>query len=209
MDQHQPSGRTQLVERAFRLEWLTAGWMTIEAAVAIGAGIAAHSLTLIAFGIDSIIELVSAGVLLWRLAVEIKHGEEFSEATERLASRIGGALLIFLTLYVVASAGWSLWNRTGQEFSTAGLIVAVLAIPVMYLLAKAKLRIADQIGSRALRADAIESVTCGYLSLVVVVGLLAELALNAWWIDSVSALALIPFLVKEAREAWESEEESE
>lgn len=205
MDQHQLNGRAQLVEQAFRLEWLTAGWMMIEAAVAIGAGIVAHSLTLIAFGIDSIIELLSAVVLLWRLAVEIKHGKEFSEATERFASKIGGALLLLLTVYVVASAGWGLWSRTGQVFSTAGLIVAALAIPVMYLLAKAKLRIADQIGSRALRADAIESVTCGYLSLVVVVGLLAELALNAWWIDSVSALALVPFLVKEAREAWESE----
>lgn len=191
------------------MEWLTAGWMAIEAAVAIGSGMAAHSLTLIAFGADSIFELLSAAVLLWRLAVEMKHGEGFSEATERLASKIGGVLLFLLTLYVTASAAWSLWNRQGQEFSTAGLAIAVVAIPAMFLLAKAKLRIADQIESRALRADAIESVTCGYLSLVVVVGLLAELILRAWWIDAASALALVPFLVKEAREAWEDEANSE
>lgn len=209
MDQHQLRGRDRLVRRAFRLEWLTAGWMAIEAAVAIGSGMAAHSLTLIAFGADSIIELLSAAVLLWRLAVEMKHGEGISEATERLASKIGGVLLFLLTLYVTASAAWSLWNRQGQEFSTAGLAIAVVAIPAMFLLAKAKLRIADQIESRALRADAIESVTCGYLSLVVVVGLLAELILRAWWIDAASALALVPFLVKEAREAWEDEANSE
>ena len=191
------------------MEWLTAGWMAIEAAVAIGSGMAAHSLTLIAFGADSIIELLSAAVLLWRLAVEMKHGEGISEATERLASKIGGVLLFLLTLYVTASAAWSLWNRQGQEFSTAGLAIAVVAIPAMFLLAKAKLRIADQIESRALRADAIESVTCGYLSLVVVIGLLAELILRAWWIDAASALALVPFLVKEAREAWDDEANSE
>lgn len=205
MDQQRLRDRDRLVRQAFRLEWLTAGWMAVEAAVAIGSGVAARSLTLIAFGADSIVELLSAAVLLWRLAVEIRHGEAFSEAAERLASKIGGALLFLLMLYVIASAAWSLWNRQGQEYSAAGLAIAVAAIPAMLLLARAKLRIADEIGSRALRADAIESVTCGYLSLVVVGGLLAQLLLKAWWIDAVSALCLLPFLVKETREAWKDE----
>src|SRR5215470_14015694 len=88
-----PATRPDLVRRAFRLEWFTAGWMLIEAAVAIGSGIAAHSLSLIAFGADSLIELASAGVLLWRLDVELRRGVEFSEKVESRASRIGGALL--------------------------------------------------------------------------------------------------------------------
>jgi hypothetical protein len=81
--------RGDLVSRALRLEWLTLGWMAIEAAVAIGSGIAAHSLTLIAFGADSVIELASAGVLIWRLTAESRHGEAFIEAIERRAARIG------------------------------------------------------------------------------------------------------------------------
>ena len=197
--------REELITRALRLERITVGWMLVETAVAIGSGIAAHSLTLIAFGADSVIELLSACLLLWRLRVELRDGEEFSEATERVAARVGAILLIALTIYVVLSAAWGLWRGAGQEFSVAGLILAAAAVPVMYALAKAKLRIAGTIGSAALRADAAESIACCYLSGVVVIGLLAQWLIGAWWIDGISALALTPFLIKEAREAWEGE----
>ncbi len=150
------AARSKLICRAFCLEWITAAWMLIEAAVAIGSGVAAHSLSLIAFGADSLIELASAGVLLWRLNVEIRHGADFPENIEHRASRIGGALLFTLAAYVVVSAGFGLWVREGQKFSTAGLVLAVLAIPIMWWLARAKMRVADQIGSRALRTDAVE-----------------------------------------------------
>jgi divalent metal cation (Fe/Co/Zn/Cd) transporter len=180
--------------------------MLIEAAVAIGAGLVAHSLSLIAFGADSLIELASAGVLLWRLDLEMRQGVEFPESVEQRASRIGGVLLFVLAAYVVVSAAYGLWVREGQEFSTPGLILAVPAIPVMWWLAKAKMRVADQIGSRALRADAVESITCGYLSGVVVLGLIAQLLMPGWWwIDSVTSLAIVVLLVKEGREAWEDE----
>jgi len=195
--------RSDLVRRAFRLEWFTAGWMLIEAAVAIGSGVAAHSLSLIAFGADSLIELSSAGVLLWRLDVEMRRGAEFPESIEQRATRIGGALLFVLAAYVVVSAAYGLWVREGQEFSTPGLALAVLAIPVMWWLARAKMRVADQIGSRALRADAVESITCGYLSGVVVLGLIAQLLMPGWWwLDSITSLAIVVLLVKEGREAW-------
>src|SRR6201993_2679507 len=95
------TARPDLVRRAFRLEWLTAAWMAVEAAVAIGSGIAARRLSLIAFGADSLIELASAGVLLWRLHVEISQGAEFPERIEQRASQIGGALLFVLAAYVV------------------------------------------------------------------------------------------------------------
>src|ERR1700693_2255112 len=181
--------RTDLVRRAFRLEWLTAAWMVIEAAVAIGAGLAAHSLSLIAFGADSLIELASAGVLLWRLDVEMRLGADFPESVEHRASRIGGVLLFALAAYVVVSAAYGLWVRQGQEFSMPGLILAVLAIPIMSWLARAKMRVAEQIDSRALRADAVESITCGYLSGIVVLGLIAQLFMPGWWwVDSVTSL---------------------
>jgi hypothetical protein len=131
--------RTALIREAFRLEYITLAWMTVEAAVAIGSGVAAGSLTLMAFGIDSLIELASAAVLVWRLNVELRHGQAFAETAERTASRIGGALLFALAAYVVAAAGWKLWMREGAEFSLPGLIITVLAIPVMYFLARRKL----------------------------------------------------------------------
>ena len=106
----------------------------------------------------------------------------------------------------VASAAWSLWHGEGEEFSTVGLIVTIIAIPVMWWLSRSKLAIAEKIGSGALRADAIESVTCGYLAFVVLVGLVAQLVFNAWWVDGITSLAIVYFLVKEGREAWEGEE---
>jgi len=196
------SERLALIHEAFRLEWFTIGWMTVEAFVAIAAGLTASSLVLLAFGLDSVIELASAGVLMWRLSVELRYGQTFSEGAERVASRIGGTLLFLLATYVTAGAVWNLWERTGQEFSWPGFIVAVVAIPAMRYLAQRKIAIAQKIGSRALRADAIEAVTCGWLSFVVVITLAAQWLLGAWWIDSVGSLAIVWFLVKEGREAW-------
>ncbi|MFN2461004.1 MAG: cation transporter, partial [Candidatus Velthaea sp.] len=195
-----------LLARAYGLERLTVGWMLVEATVALWSGIAAHSITLIAFGADSVIELISAFVLIWRLDVEVRRGAEFSPAAEERARKIGGILLCALALYVVLSAAWSLWTRTGETFSPAGLVVALVAIPAMYALANAKIRVADKLSSRAMRADAAESLTCGYLSAVVVVGLLADFFFRAWWVDAATSLAIVFFLLKEAREAWSGED---
>jgi divalent metal cation (Fe/Co/Zn/Cd) transporter len=197
----QSSDRQALIREAFRLEWLTIGWMTIEAIVAIGAGLAAGSLVLMAFGLDSVIELASAGVLIWRLSVEFRQGERFSQDVERTASRIAGALLLALAVYVTVAALWSLWARTGESFSWPGLLVALAAIPSMRYLAGRKIAVAEKLGSRALRADAMEAVTCGWLSFVVVISLGAQWAFGAWWIDGVASLAIVWLLVKEGREA--------
>jgi divalent metal cation (Fe/Co/Zn/Cd) transporter len=180
--------------------------MTVEAVIAIAAGVTAGSLVLIAFGLDSVIELASAGVLMWRLSVELRHGQVFSERAERAASRIGGALLFLLAAYVTAAAVWHLWKGSGEEFSWPGFIVALVAIPAMRYLARRKIAIAEQIGSRALRADAMEAVTCGWLSFVVVVSLTVQWLVGAWWIDGVGSLAIVWFLVKEGREAWSGAE---
>ena len=198
--------RANLIRQAFRLEYLTFAWMIVEATVGIGAGLAAGSLVLTAFGIDSLIEMASAGVLLWRLTVELRHGETFAESAERLASRIGGALLFALAFYVVASAAWKLWTQTGGEFSMSGLLLSVGAIPIMYVLSRRKLDMSAALRSRALRADAIESLTCGWLAFVVVAALAAQWALGAWWVDPVASLAVVWLLVREGREAWSGEE---
>jgi divalent metal cation (Fe/Co/Zn/Cd) transporter len=199
--------RLALVARAFRLEWLTIGWLSIEAAAGIGAGLAAGSVTLLAFGADGVIELASAAVLIWRLKTEIERGEAFSEAVERRAARIAGGLLFALVAYLVASAGWSLATRSGQQLSPLGFAVTSAALPVMILLSRAKSGIADRIGSRALRADAVESMACAYLSAVVLTGLVAQWLFDAWWIDGITALALVPLLVREGWEAWRGEDD--
>ena len=194
--------REPLIREAFRLEWLTIGFVTIEAILAIAAGIAAGSLVLIAFGLDSVIELASAGVLMWRLSVELHRGQRFSENAERIASRVGGGLLFALAAYITIASLWRLWTGVGEELSWLGFLVALIAIPVMRYLAGRKIAIAEKIGSRALRADAMEAVTCGWLSFVVVVSLAVQWLIGAWWIDSVGSLAIVYFLAKEGYEAW-------
>lgn len=196
------SERLSLIQQAFRVEYLTLGWMIIEFVVAIESGIAARSLVLIAFGIDSLIEIASAAVLIWRLNVELRHGTSFAESSERTASRIAGALLFALAAYVVTAAAWNLWMQEGAEFSLPGLIVSALAIPIMYFLSRRKLALANQLGSRTLRADAIESITCGWLAFVVLASLAAQSLVGAWWIDPVASLAIVWLLVREGREAW-------
>jgi divalent metal cation (Fe/Co/Zn/Cd) transporter len=198
--------RAALIRRAFRLEYTTVAWMVVEAVVAISAGAQAASVSLLAFGIDSVIELASAGVLIWRLTVELRHGQAFAESAERMASRVAGGLLFALAAYVVIAAGWKLWTQTGQTFSWPGLVVTLLAMPVMYVLARQKITVAKALGSRAMRADATESVTCGWLSLVVVLGLIVQGFTDAWWVDSVTSLGILWFLIKEGRVAWSGED---
>jgi divalent metal cation (Fe/Co/Zn/Cd) transporter len=196
------AARASLIRRAFALEGATIAWMLIEAGVAIGAGVAAGSILLLAFGLDSVIELISAGVLIWRLSVELRHGRAFSETAERRAARIAGALLFALAVYVVASAAWSLWTAHRPDASPLGLAVTILAIPLMYLLARRKIAVAEALGSRAMRADAVESITCGYLAAIVLVGLIADLLTGWRWVDPVASLGIVWFLIKEGREAW-------
>ena len=198
--------REALIRDAFRLEWLTIGWMSVEAVVALASGVAVGSLVLVAFELDSVIELASAGAFVWRLTVQLRRGQAFSENAERLASKIAGGLLFALAAYVTIAALWSLWTQQEEAFSWSGFIVALAAIPSMRYLARRKIAIADKIHSRALRADAMEAITCGWLSAVVVVSLAAQWAFGAWWIDGVGSLAIVWLLVKEGREAWSNSE---
>lgn len=191
-----------------RLEAVSIVWMVAEAAVSVGAGIAAGSLLLVAFGVDSVIEMISAILLFWRLrrqALGLLPDEEAIEALERKVARVAGFLLYALSVYVVAQAVYGLTHRRQAETSWTGIAVAVIAAFGMPLLARAKIRVADAIGSRALRADAMETFTCGYLSWALLAGLAANALLHWWWLDSAAALAVVPLLIKEAREALTGE----
>jgi divalent metal cation (Fe/Co/Zn/Cd) transporter len=192
------------------LTYITLGWMTIEGAASLLLGWASKSLLLEAFGIDSVIELFSAGVLLWRLRVEASGtaDETRVEAVERRASKWVGYTLYFLVLYVVFNSAYGLFlahRVTDTHESAWGILIGLVAKIGMPILAGYKLKVAARLNSRALRADAIEAIMCGYLSIVLMVGLAATRILGWWWLDSVAALALIPFLIKEARSATRGE----
>ena len=136
------------VRRAIGLEWITLAWMTIEGAVALFAGFAAHSVSVTAFGLDSLIELVSGGVLMWRLRTEVRMGASFPARVEHLAHRVAGALLMLLAAYVIVAAALSLYHREGQEFTYLGAAVCTAAIAIMFPLARSKREVADRIGDK-------------------------------------------------------------
>jgi len=192
------------IRTALRLEALTLGWMMVEAALSIGAGLAARSLLLFAFGADSVIELISACVLFNQLLHELRAAPELAasvQARKRRASRIAGYLLYLLSLYVVTDAVYGLIQGRHASTSWIGMGVAGIAAVGMPLLARAKLRVADQISNAALRADAMEAICCGYLSWALLIGLGANALFHWWWLDAAAAIAIVPLLLKGAREA--------
>ena len=202
--------RSDDVRLALLLTYITLGWMTIEGAASLLLGWASKSLLLEAFGFDSIIELFSASVLLWRLRIEASgHADEARvEAVEHRASRLVGYTLYFLVAYVVFNSAYGIFiahRVTDTHESAWGILIGLVAKIGMPILAGYKLKVAARLNSRALRADAIEAIVCGYLSIVLMVGLAATRILGWWWLDSMAALALIPFLIKEARAAIQGE----
>src|SRR5438876_7558445 len=202
--------RADAVRLALLLTYITLGWMTIEGAASLLLGWASKSLLLQAFGIDSVIELFSAAVLLWRLRIEASGTatSEHVNYVERRAARLIGYSLYALVAYVILNSGYGLFiakRITDTHESVWGILIGLVAKIGMPILAAYKLKVAAHLNSRALRADAIESITCGYLSIVLMIGLAATWLLGWWWLDSVAALGLIPFLVREARAAISGE----
>lgn len=195
---------------ALWLTYITIGWMTVEGAASLLLGWASKSLLLEAFGIDSLVELFSGGVLWWRLRVEASGSASaaHAEAVERRAARYVGYSLYALVAYVALNSGYGLFlakRITDTEESVWGVLIGLVAKIGMPILAGYKLKVAARLNSRALRADAVESITCGYLSIVLILGLVATRLFGWWWLDSVAALALIPFLIEEARAAISGE----
>ena len=181
--------------------------MVIEGASALWLGAKSKSLLLEGFGLDSVIELVSAGVLLWRLQIEASEQASAArvEAVERSAARIVGYTLYGLAGFILLNSAYGLFvahRSADTRESVWGIAIGLIAKIGMPILAGWKLKVAARLGSKALRADAMEAITCGYLSVVLIIGLaVTRLLPDLWWLDSIAALALIPLLLKEGREA--------
>ncbi|MBV9615120.1 MAG: cation transporter [Ktedonobacteraceae bacterium] len=196
------SPRESNVRLGIWIELVTIVWMTIEACVAITLGFAIHSVSLQGFGLDSVVELIAGSILLWRLLVEQRgSSSERIEHAERWASWVTAISLFVLAVYIVGDSAFTFLTRTRPESSWWGIGLAVVAAIVMPLLWQSKLRVARRIGSAALKADAACSVTCAYMSLTLLVGLLLNRLFGWWWADPLAALALVYFLIREGREA--------
>jgi divalent metal cation (Fe/Co/Zn/Cd) transporter len=196
------ANRAIQVRTGVRIEIFTVIWMVVEAAVSIGAGILAGSALLIAFGLDSVIELVSGAILLWRLLVEARGDDaEHIERAERRAAWVVFVALALLCLYVLGTSLYGLVTHARPEGSPMGIAISAAAVLVMPWLWFTKRRIATRIDSGALRGDAASSLTCGYMAGVVLVGVLLNTLFLWWWAEDIAALVFLFFLVAETREA--------
>ena len=199
------TARTTDIRQGVRIEIITIAWMVIEMALSIGAGIAAGSILLTAFGLDSLIELVSGGILLWRLQVENRQGdfERVAAGAERRAAWIVAGTLALLCIYVLVSAVYGLLVHAKPESSILGIGVSAAAVLVMPYLAVTKRRIARRIHSDALSGDAANSITCAYMAGAVLVGLVLNSLFGWWWAEYVAALLFLVWLLRETLEAFE------
>jgi divalent metal cation (Fe/Co/Zn/Cd) transporter len=176
--------------------------MVIEAIAAVLAGVLAHSVALVAFGADSVIELVAGGALLFRLYVETAGGDsERVERAERAASWIVGIALLALAAYIVISSVAALFTKSRPEANALGIGIAVASSILMPFLAATKKRVGRRIGSKALISDGACSMVCAYMSWILLAGVGATALLGWWWADSVAALGFVWFVTREGLEA--------
>jgi divalent metal cation (Fe/Co/Zn/Cd) transporter len=170
----------------------------VEAVVAVWAGLAAGSIALVGFGLDSLIEVFAASVVVWQL-------QGASEERERRALRLIGLSFFFLAAYVTIEAIRDLIVASEAEESTVGIVLAAVSLALMPVLAFFKRRVGKAMNSPTLIADSTETLLCSYLSLILLVGLLLNATVGWWWADPLAALGIAFLAVREGLEAWRGE----
>ncbi|MEO8266053.1 MAG: cation transporter [Ilumatobacteraceae bacterium] len=185
-------------KRAVRLAWATIAWNVVEAVVAIAAGAAASSIALVGFGLDSTVEVMSAVVIVWQF-------RGLAEDRERRALKLIAVSFFALAAYVGVQAVVDLLRRSEPQSSTVGIGLAVLSLIVMPMLARAKRRNGNVMGSATVVADSNQTKLCAYLSAILLAGLILNGTAGWWWADPLAALAIAALAVNEGREAWRGE----
>jgi divalent metal cation (Fe/Co/Zn/Cd) transporter len=198
---HSASDRARLERRARHLAWGGIAWHFVEFAIAIGAGVAANSIALIAFGADSLIEAAAGFVVVW-LFTGNRVG---SHTAERRAQQMIAVSFYVLAAYVFVEATRSLVTVSEPGVSWVGIGLAAITAPTMPLLARAKRRVGEELGSSATVKEGAQSLICAYLSVALLVGLLSNALLGWWWADPITALVIAGVAVKEGRESWRGE----
>jgi divalent metal cation (Fe/Co/Zn/Cd) transporter len=194
--------RDRLIRLAKTLSWLSLGWMTVEGAVAIGAALAAGSVALLGFGIDSAIEGLASVIVLWRFT----GSRRLSEQAERQAQQAVAISFFLLAPYVAQDAIRTLLGGDAASTSWVGIALAVSSLVVMPVLGRAKQRVGARLGSVATGGEGTQNLLCAYLAAGVLAGLLANAVLGWWWLDPVVGLAIAVVAVREGVETWRGEE---
>lgn len=184
------------VRRGLQLEYLTLGYNVLEAIVAIASGAVAGSLALLSFGIDSVLEVSSGLVMIWRLG-------KCASVAERRAQQAIAVSFFALAAWVGGGSAMRLWEREGPETSVVGMVLAALSMVIMPALARAKRRVGLEMGSAAMVADSRQTSLCAYLSVILLAGLGLQAAFGWWWADAAAGLAMTPIIVKEGLDAWQ------
>jgi divalent metal cation (Fe/Co/Zn/Cd) transporter len=189
------TNREDDVRRGQRLEYFTIGYNTLEGMTSIIAGLIAGSVSLIGFGLDSLIEVTSSAAVLWRL----HHDPNvlLREQVERTTLKIVGACFVALALYILYESSTMLIRHVPPECSIAGVVIAAASVIVMPILARAKRRVARQLDSGAMHADSTQADFCSYLSAILLAGLLLNGLCGWWWMDPVAGLVMAPIILKE------------
>jgi divalent metal cation (Fe/Co/Zn/Cd) transporter len=193
------NGREAIVARGLRLEYLTVVWNSLEALIAIACGVIAGSIALVGFGLDSVIEVSSGAVLLWRLRAD-RYGDQ-RDRVEQVTLRLVGISFFLLAAYVGLDSLKTVARREKPDESLPGIVLAVASLIVMPLLARAKRRVARGLQSAALQADSRQTDICAYLAAVLLGGLALNAWLGWWWADPAAALIMVPLIVREGLEA--------
>ena len=205
LDVPQPSidsdDRARLQRRARHLALGGNLWHLVEFAIALAAGIAAGSIALVAFGIDSLIEVAAGTVIVWLFTGRRLH----SETAERRAQRVIAVSFFLLAAYVAIESIRTLTGPDHPATSWAGIGLALITAPTMPLLARAKRRVGHQLGSRATESEAAQNMICAYLSIALLIGLGANALFGWWWADPLAALAIAAVAVNEGIASWRGE----
>ncbi len=191
----------RLARRVRLLSWFSLVYMSFEGAIAILAGVLAGSVALVGFGLDSVVEGVASAVIVWRFT----GARTFSAAAERRAQQLVAVQFFVLAPYVAVESVQALVQGERPDVSWLGIALSASSVVVMPVLGIAKQRIADEIGSAATKGEGRQNLLCAYLAGALLVGLLANAAFGAWWLDPVIGLAIAAVAVREGLEAWRGE----
>jgi cation diffusion facilitator family transporter len=195
--------RAALVRRGLRLNYLTIAYNAFEALVSLVAGLAAGSVALVSFGIDSVIEVTASGAALWRLRADTREAQR--ERAERATRRVIGWCFLALAAYVLYVGLETLWRRERPQPSVVGIAILALSVVVMPLLARGKRRVARAMRSGALESEAMQTSLCAYLSAIALAGVALNGLFGWWWADPIAALIMVPIIAREGLEGLREE----
>jgi divalent metal cation (Fe/Co/Zn/Cd) transporter len=186
--------RVRTARRGRHLEIITVIWGTLEAGIALTAAMQDKSISLTGFGLDSLIEVISAVALLWRMSHEMNHHRRHH--AERISLKVAGCCLLALGVYVALDGGYGLWKGHSAETGWLGMGVTAAALVCMPMLAAAKRKVGRALSSSAMMTDAQQTDFCMYQAAIVLFGLLVHRIFGIGWADSAAALLLVPVLVR-------------